>query len=393
MALGAVLAAALTDHSSRAFGLYVSGVDMIRQPGVQGNGYGVPIGTVTVDERAPGQVSSMSFVISDPLNVTSVLEGADVRFVNLTKDVIEFAGWVDTASIAPVATGRQITVQCVGIESVLDWMLVPSLTIPALTLLPDAAQMIASAAVAIGVPLQWAQGSSYDATIQVSSGIPILRALTITNQTLRQALDSLSAAALDNYPGGFSIFSTVTFYGGLWYDGPTSGIAPYPFSPLTQRTVSTAGPVYPANPTHSPLQGDSVRNVYVVGGNAAGTGLFTDGSGVPGRTALVSDSAILTASAAASAASAAMGESGAGVTGSFNLEAFSQVAGRDNALRVTTQYILTNPQLGLSSTTVRAQVISKTFNDSGTEEWTVAYGNRPRSGAALIRALTSTRLN
>lgn len=392
MALGAVLAAALTDHSARAFGLYVGGVDMIRQPGVQGNGYGVPIGTVTIDERAPGQVSSMSFVISDPLSVTSVLEGADVRFVNLTKDVIEFAGWVDTASIAAVGPGRRITVQCVGIESVLDWMIVPSVTIPSNTLLPDAAQMIASAAVPIGVPLQWAQGSTYDATIQVSSGISV-NALTITNQTLRQALDTLSAAGLSAYPGGFSIFATVTFYGGLWYDGPSSNIAPYPFTPLVQQYVSTSGPVYPADPTHSPLQGDSIRSVYVVGGNAAGTGLFTDGSGVPGRTALVEDSSILTAAAAAAAASASMGSSGASVTGSFSLEAFSQIAGRDNAVRVFSWFILTNPQLGLSLYGVRAQVVSKRYNDSGTEEWTVTYGNRPRSGAALIRSLTSTRLN
>jgi hypothetical protein len=61
MALGAVTAAALTDHSARAYGLYVNGLDLIKQPSVPG--YGVPIDSIHVREAGPGGVSSMSFTV------------------------------------------------------------------------------------------------------------------------------------------------------------------------------------------------------------------------------------------------------------------------------------------------------------------------------------------
>ena len=65
----AVVAAALTDHSAHPFALWVGGVDWIKQPGVAGNLFGVPLDSIEVTENGPGGVSSLRCSVEDPLNV------------------------------------------------------------------------------------------------------------------------------------------------------------------------------------------------------------------------------------------------------------------------------------------------------------------------------------
>jgi hypothetical protein len=111
MALGAVLAAALTDHSAHPFSLLIAGLDVIRQPGVQGNAYGVELSTIQVTEAAAGGVSTLSFVIDDPLNVVGLSEGQPVLFQDNARNEPEFLGFVETAKVIPGGSSRSISVR------------------------------------------------------------------------------------------------------------------------------------------------------------------------------------------------------------------------------------------------------------------------------------------
>lgn len=388
MALGAVLAAALTDHSAREFGLYIDGLDVVLQPGQQGNGYGTLVETVHITESGPGQVSSMTFEIDDPLNVVAVSEGARVLFHNLSKDVTDFAGFVETARVIAGATGRTISVTCVGMEVLLDWYQVaPALTIPFLTTARDAIQAIVSAAISTGVGINtnWAAGgNTYATPFQGSAGISLGRDVTVSG-TLRQCLRTVADALMEAYPSGYEMNLTLDFLAGLRVgvnDSSTWGI-----SGVTLN-VSTSSTPKPANAEHSPIQGDAVRAVYVTGGNAAGSGLVPDGSGEPGAVATINDADLLSTSARDAAASAYMVSQGQGSTGSFQLESYAQTAGMETAKRVWSILTYTHVTLGLTNYHARMQSIDKRYDPSGDEWWTVTYGNRSRLGAQEIRALT-----
>lgn len=389
MALGAVLAAALNTAEARRFGLYIDGVDVILQPGTTTNRYGTLLDSVSITEAAPGGVSSMSFTIDDPSGTVSLYEGARVRFVNLALDVTEFHGFVQTAMQQPNGIGRQILVDCIGIESVLDWMIVPTLTVNSATTLPDAVQQICSTAYGVGVVLGWAQGTDLDHTVQVSSSITVGRDLTFSGQTLRQALADVGSPALENYGPQYAFSSSITFDGNVLFVGPAITSQTYGVQPVTSVAVSTSGPIYPTRQEHSPLQGDAVRNVYVIGGTANGTGFVSDGSGIPGPTAVITDNTILTLGARIAAGYAVMGESSPGQSGYVSLSAYSQTSTRNLAIRAWSELTLTDPALGLSSVLSKMQTITKQYNGGTTEEWSIDYGTRPTSGIQAIRALST----
>jgi hypothetical protein len=68
----------------------------------------------------------MAFVIEDTGLVITVRDGAQVRFHNFTLDKPIFKGWVDHSEVVnmPGNRGRLIIVECVGVESLLDWAVV-----------------------------------------------------------------------------------------------------------------------------------------------------------------------------------------------------------------------------------------------------------------------------
>lgn len=386
MPLAPVVATQLTDRAARYYGLYIDGLD-VSADRVPGNGYAVDTESVEIIEAQAGQVSSMRFTIGDPLNEITVADGARVTFVNLNKDVTEFAGWVDTATMRTVGIGREIEVSCIGIEAVLDWLVVGSVTIAQGTPFTDAMQQILSAAAGIGFGLSWGQGTTYDAGIQSPAGISPKRDVTITGQTVRQAFEAVAAASLDDFPPPGWIALTVTYGGVVLLKGVFTAATIFG---TAQQVVSTSGPVYPANHEYSPIQGDSTRAVYVVGGNAAGTGLVPDGTGIPGQTAIVNEPGATTEQLKRAAAYAVMGRNGEFGAGTFTLENYTQTATRDAAKRVWSQWIVTDSVYGLSSVTVNVLRIVKRFHKGGTETWTLTYGNRLRSAARQIRVLTRT---
>ena len=89
----------------------------------------------------------------------------------------------------------------------------------------------------------------------------------------------------------------IDWYGGLRVWDASGNWAGYPLDWVGVTLTAHA----PTDTSYSVAQGDA-RSVYVIGGNAAGTALFPDGSGIPGPTAVINDSTILTYGGAFSAA-------------------------------------------------------------------------------------------
>jgi hypothetical protein len=122
MAMAGILATQLTDHSARAYGLWLDGTDVIKEPAATKR-YGVDISTVHLTVNGPGGVSTLSFTIDDPLKLVLVTDGQAVRFHDITNDQPMFTGWIEHFSVKPDFgnQGRSIQVSCVGPESLLDW--------------------------------------------------------------------------------------------------------------------------------------------------------------------------------------------------------------------------------------------------------------------------------
>ena len=383
MALGAVLAAALTDHSARSRSLTVQGLDVLKQPG---GGYGVPIETISVEEAAPGYVSSMSFTIEDPAKAVTVNTGDKVQFWDHVRDIPIFAGFVDTAVYSPAfATGRTITVECVGLDAVLDW-----LTLPAVTLaftwaggydVYPAVQSLYAQANGIGVPLNTGFAVQYGSQAFPVGNLTAYQALmasgtyAITGGTsLRSAIRGLLAAAVEavTYLSGQPSYGlTVDFYGGLrcWDTAPAFYTThPSDYADLTV-TDTSASALTSAQLLHVMDGGSVVRGVQVNGGNAAGTGYVSDGSGIPGRTSVVTDATLLTAAAKLAAANDAIAQAVVTPRGSFLLDTYTPTS-----VHPGSTLTLTDAGIGVA-TWYRVQGITKTFNGDGTQQWTVAYGN------------------
>lgn len=394
--------------------LYIDGLDVLYQPGTPGALYGVPIETIQLTEAGPGQVSSMSFTIEDPNGVISLQAGGFVRFHDITRDLPLFTGFLETFAPEAPGTIRQIAVTCVGIEAVLDWMIVPSLTIADGTNSFSAIRAAVAAAIGVGVPIKTAGvdaeaylaggGNTGDASRQAypvaglvpigSGGNTTVHAVTVTSQTLRQAIQSILDNNLSNYVGWTGAFAhmpiaatlSVDFYGGLrttflYYDG-TNGYADYP-----GLTVSSAGPLYPTATEHTTNAGSAVRQVVVTGGNAAGSGTFTDGTGLPGLVATISDTSLLTRDAAFAAAQAYINANGSSIAGSVTLDGVTNIGSQGAENRAGGQVTVTDTALGISGYKTNIAQIDKTFLPSGSEVWTLTYGTTA-IGSQFLRRLT-----
>ncbi|MEI8084390.1 MAG: hypothetical protein WCI74_21325, partial [Actinomycetes bacterium] len=246
---------------------------------------------MTSDEAAPGAVSSLRFIVDDPAKSLTINAGDVVRFWDHIRDVPIFGGFVDTVTCAPAfSTGRTISVSCVGFDILLDWLVIPSFTIPAPYILSegDVLQCLVAVCGGVGVPLHARSGP----TLAGSQGAPTGAGYAIMNlasysfvqgTTLRAAWTGFLAAAneADNTANGTTVpvsrHFTVDMWGGLryWADQPwtalTAGYYPADYATLTV-TDTAASAVRSVDLSHQVDGGGVVRNVWVVGGNAAGSG-------------------------------------------------------------------------------------------------------------------------
>lgn len=405
MALGGILATALTDHSARAKGLYLNSVDVLLAPGTEGNRPGTPIETVTVKEAGPNGVSSMDFTIEDPGLAIAIAEGMDVRLEDITRDYPIFRGFVDTWEAQPAfgGQGRTIEVSAIGVETVLDWAVLPADLVFAIgTLISTsevvtAIQSIVAQAIGLGpirdfavVAAQSTQAHPIDFTGM--GGNALTDQLTITAGTsVREAIRQLHTARFNptaglNQPG--SLLVTVDFTMGLRVWSVTADFTADPPDYAGVTIVDTvAGAIAAANLRYSVDAGGVVRTVIVKGTGI--TAIITDGTGLQGQAAILEDATITTAAKAQIAGAAYLRSFASGLRGSYRLEDATPPAGV-HAGSVTT---ITDVQVGLAAAKSRIYQIDKTFQPSQREDWLVAFGGPPPSGAALIRRLTRGTLS
>lgn len=367
--------------------LTVDGVDVLRKVGAP-TAYGVPIDSIEVLESAPGQVSSMSFTISDPAGELAINAGAYVRFSDLASGLPIFAGWVDGVDVTALGTGRELAITCVGVEAVLDWWYGPALTIPALTTWGAAVQAIVAGAYRTGT-VQLRANDIGALACSVANGIAgfgvLESSLAVPAGTLRQQIAAVSAAyAVDPPVGAVGVYTTVDFYHNLRWSSYGLGYVPgwYASDYVAATITQPSGTVYRI--------ASAAATAVLVAGSGTGSGIVTDGPNRPGPIATVSDANSTEARYRDAIARAYVAANGPTVSGEVTADELYTNGGAVGAERRAGMALtITDPNLGLSAYRAQTTSIRKTFLASGAEVWTFAFGAR-LSGAQLIRALTRT---
>lgn len=408
MALGAVLAAALTDHSARYAGLFVAGVDVLKQPSATGNGYGVLLDTIEVNEQGSGGVSSMTFTIEDPsFTVQAPRTGDEVRYQILANATPEFLGFVQSIRTVPAFgdQGRMIVVTAQGVESLLDW----AVTASDMTLDPNVLgtialiQSIVANSVGLGPVRAFTDPTGAIAfgnqalPIGINFGPAFGNAITIpAGTTVRQAFQQFWATF-----GGSSITSlgedrsvmyiTIDFTWGLrmfpdYAANPPGPALPADYTNLTV-TDTSVGAIVAEGLSYATDSGGIVRGVVVKGTGVTAT--VTDGSGKLGPFRTLEDTTITTVAAATAAGASYLATFQQTIRGDFDLLDHSPVT----TIHTGSFVLITDARAELAGEYRRIMAIRKRYHGTGRQDWTVSFGGLPPSGAALMRRLTRDQLS
>lgn len=408
MAGAGVIATQLTDQSSVAYRLTLDGLDFLER----GGAFGVPIESIRVVEEGPGGVSSMSFVINDPDVEATFTTTAWVEFWDVTNDRPLFAGWVQNIAIRPTAVGRTIVVDCVGIEAVLDWMTVPYLQIFTDTHLAAGVQAIIANATGVNVPLRALSqpsgsedyGSQEYPIAGATAGFPATEyEVIIEGQSVREAIAQL-VIACNTWETGGGAYLSIDFYSGvrLYIGDPGTGngilfaIAPSDFDALHYEM---SGGIQRATVVDFSINpGGVVRGVYIQGGiprttgyDPIGSGLVSDGSGIPGPVAFISDDTSTTDAIRDTIGQDYLGQQSQSVRGSLRFEPVdaSELAFYNYRPGGRLTYEPDAQVMGeLTFFTIFS--ISKSWRPVGVEDWTVSFGGFAPSATKQTRRLTRT---
>jgi hypothetical protein len=386
--------ATIADHSTRAFTLTVGGNDM-DITGERGEPWTIDRDSIVITET---DISTMTLRIWDPSLVVTIPDMAEIVFHDVTNDLTLFRGFVQAATPTLAAVGRFIDVRCVGVEAVLDWMLVPSLTIPSGTRTSAAIQSVLANATGIGYPLHATSsptkdGYQGDATYPVASFATAITttelnvAVVLAGESVRQALDIVFASSLftDYFAGATGDIlgtATVDFTTGLRAYDRT--LAPTDYVTLEVSDAPTGSQVAATGIADLSIGLAVVRGVYVKGGNAAGTGLVPDGTGKIGPIAFIDDSTITTTAGRNAAAFAYLAAHGDSAAGSLTLENLTPTTN----IRAGSRLTLTSTQLGLAAADYAITSIRKRFVTTSRQDWEVSYGAVVPSGTRVMRQFT-----
>jgi hypothetical protein len=397
MTSAAIIATQLTDTTAYPYSLLLGSLEVIRPMAAGGNSYGVPVETIDLEEAGPGGVSSLSFTIEDPQGQVPIPTASlGVQMWDLTNNRPLFAGFVQNKKVRPYPPGgRYLDITCIGIEIVLDWMKVPGLTIPSGTDITAAVQSVLANATGIGVSLragasQANQGNQAfpigDLSV-ISFGTTLGADVVLAGETVREGIRKCFEVAVANggifgvYGADFvGAYCTVDFWYGVrvW----NTGNVPADYATLT-ITDTPAGAIAAANLAHETDDSGIVRAVVVKGGNAAGSGTVTDGSGLPGEVATLEDDTILTAVAMQVAGRAYLVDKATAERGSYTVQTFAPTTN----IRAGSNTTITDAEVGLSAATYPIASIRKSFSDT-LQTWEVAYGGLRPSFARFVRRAT-----
>ncbi len=418
MAGAALIATQLTDRTTRYKRLNIGGgPDVLSQPSGSAYRFAVKQDSIEVDEQGPGGVSSMHFTIADPYLEMTLQEMADVEFWDITNNRPIFRGFLTGFEIEPTAVGRDIVCTCTGIEALLDWMLVPSLTIPAGTRLDDVIQALAANATGIGWPLrafavnsvsvptggvassQSNPVSSYGTSLTAAS---LANDLVLDGQSLREAC-LLAIQGSQTWNGGdVGGYVSIDFYSGFrFHKGyPSTGTGINLIEPATdyatfelENTVASTRNVSEAV-GFAFDSGAVVRGVYIKSTTAAGSGLVPDGSGIPGPIAYISDDTSTTAAIRNTIGIAYLAQFSQSVRASASFTPMDATLLAANNYRPGSYFDFYADAQTISTTT-RFSLFSirKTYPAGAYENWVVTFGgfaaSAPRQTRRLTRAVRS----
>lgn len=405
MVSAAIVGAALQTPATRKWFVRLDDVDVTGHQGTHGHRVGVPVESLELDLEGSGGVSSASFALDDPDRSLTMREGARVEVFDVARDVPRFRGWLQNWSTAPLGISRGITVEAQGVEAVLDWAFIPgTLTIPAGRNLRDAIMDACSAAIypqggvaPIVAGITGGANGNAQAGAGVGSFLPftytLQQAAIITDTSLRDALRQIASVAgsvsLEGVLSVPEVKFTIDFLGYLraWINTPAD------WDDVATQS-GFGGGTAPTAPAYENDAGGAAHAVYVVGGNAAGTGLVTDGTGIPGQIARINDSTITTAEGKTTAALRYMQERSGLARMPVRLESYTP-AGSPPGLGVPhprpgARVQVRDAQLGIDpAQQFLMDGVTIGFNAGGlTENWDISAGGRRKSAITFIRRLT-----
>jgi hypothetical protein len=309
-----------------------------------------------------------------------------------TRDVPLFAGFVEQYTATALGTGRSYAVSCVGIEAILDWWRVPEMTFPATTLTTqDILQSVLAQAYTTGtVQLRALAGTSgvnstQAAPIRAGSGGDFsTTTLTIPAGTLRQAIQAVADFGAGGFDTAYTVNfpCTVDFYHGLRFSYRLDAI----WAVADYADITVTGTPRPSGTQVTTDSAGTPRAVFVTGGNAAGTGLVTDGTGVAGSVGAISVPGAFSADARNAAGRAWLARNAGVVSTRVTVEDAFNTGSAGSEKRAGMRVTVTDPNIGTTVTGISAQ-ITKTFMPGGLERWTIELGSS-LSGAQYLRALT-----
>lgn len=383
-----------------SYSLTVDGVDVLlrRQDGAAPN-IGTPLNSIELVHQGPGGVSSLRFRIEDPgTSMPLPSDGSVVLYWDLVNDVPLFRGRVTKFDVLPVPPGRWIEVECTGPEVALDTVLPEYVINSSVSSSPqrDTQELMSFARPALPPGIGPWGANQFDTMYDgespqyINLGVP----RTVTSTTIRQALAEVWATVIVHPIPVTASFQppfpnwTVDMYGyPLWYPG---GQQPSTWTTLTISDTA-AGAIAAKNLSYQVVPGDMVHEVYVSGADAASSGWFSDGTGITGQTAQITDSAIDTANKAREAATAYMNSVAPDVRGSFRVSGVTLPPTVNPGGLVT----ITDAQAGLSAQTFTIYTITKRWLGGvhSKQEWTIDFGGRRPSAMAQVRNLTREVLN
>lgn len=394
-------------NQTHPYSLHLEGCDIIGQ---------VPIESIAITEAGPGGVSSMSFSVDDSTSVLTISDGAEVRMWDYTRDLPMFFGWVESVSVtAWAAVGRTYQISAYGIESLLDTVIIPSMTRTSSdeddqtnALASDEVLQVLAANAGLRVGKDSVSSVSASSLSKpIADTLQYLMSYTPTvvldGMTIRNAIQAFMDACNLPSPDPVPMFLSVDFWGGVrWWswlgNWSTSTYASFPNVPSDYATItidnSATGAISATELSYerdmSP--GAMVNAVYVKGGSAAGTGWVVGDTTTGRHEAYVTSSATNQFMMAAAASSLMAAKSKVAGRGSLRLEQFTPVNAHPGG-----PLVITDTLMGWASQKALITQIDKTMVP-GTlyQDWTISFalishGASAGAPSAVRYARTLTR--
>lgn len=401
----ALLGTAAVSHATTLYTVTVGGIDF--NAGGLATSPMLDIESVEVEEQGPGGVSSFQCTLFDPTAMITEPDNGYVEFWDDTNGWPLFAGFVQSWESTTHAVGRYISIDCIGIETLLDWAVLPrdfvlqDTAYDTLTI-GDIVQVLAANVTGLGVSLNTAKATSgpgdADHPIgRMQSGEvgPLVGQSSIVlagGTTLREALRTISEWPIQ-FADPRNFLATIDFRRGLraWYQ----------FSDLF-----SAGLDFPPYPDDYPIliineagfdqrttileyvkdRASEYAGVVVTGSSAAIQTVISSGSGRAGPMGTLNDSSITTIAEAVEAGKAWLATKVEGTRGSVSIDSWLP----DAEYRAGGHVIVVNTQAGVDDEFIISSIKKRFVKAQGgvRETWLVSYGNLPPSAMRDVRRLT-----